>query len=135
MDWLGSGLSVKRGIVEQNVDEVKTESSAKTFVLAGELLARLKAWKQLTRFSGPEDWIFASPVKIGRQPYFLHRGVAGLATRCQRFRNRRSGHARFQAHVPQLARCSRDNDCSSTKDDETHGHSHHDEHLWGRGNG
>jgi integrase len=69
VNWLGSGLSVKRGIVEQNVDEVKTESSAKTFVLAGELLVRLKAWKQLTRFSGPEDWIFASPVKIGRQPY------------------------------------------------------------------
>jgi integrase len=69
VDWLGSGLSVKRGIVEQNVDEVKTESSAKTFVLAGELLARLKAWKQLTRFSGTEDWIFTSPVKIGRQPY------------------------------------------------------------------
>lgn len=69
VDWLGSGLSVKRGIVEQNVDEVKTESSAKTFLLAGELLARLKVWKQLTRFSGAEDWIFASPVKLGRQPY------------------------------------------------------------------
>ena len=69
VDWLGSGLSVKRGIVEQNVDEVKTESSAKTFVLAHELIARLKTWKQLAQFSGPEDWIFASPVKIGRQPY------------------------------------------------------------------
>jgi integrase len=69
VDWLGSGLSVKRGIVEQNVDEVKTESSAKKFVLAGELLVRLKAWKQLAQFSGPDDWMFASPVKIGRQPY------------------------------------------------------------------
>jgi integrase len=69
VDWLGSGLSVKRGIVEQNVDEVKTEGSAKTFLLAGELLARLKVWKQLTRFSESEDWIFASPAKIGKQPY------------------------------------------------------------------
>jgi integrase len=69
VDWLGSRLSVNRGIVKQHVDEVKTEASAKNFVLAGELLARLKAWKQLTHFSGPEDWIFASPVKIGRQPY------------------------------------------------------------------
>jgi integrase len=69
IDWLGSRLSVKRGIVEQVVDDVKTEGSAKTFTLAGDLLARLKSWKQLTQFSGAEDWIFASPVKIGRMPY------------------------------------------------------------------
>ncbi len=69
VDWLGSRLSIRRGIVEQIVDDVKTEGSAKTFTLAGELLARLKAWKQLTEFSGTEDWIFASPVKIGRLPY------------------------------------------------------------------
>jgi integrase len=69
VDWLGSRLSIRRGIVEQVVDDVKTEGSAKTFTLAGELLARLKTWKQLTEFSGAEDWIFASPVKIGRLPY------------------------------------------------------------------
>ncbi len=69
VDWLGSRLSIKRGIVERVVDEVKTEASAKTFVLAGDLFARLKAWKQVTRFSGTEDWIFESPVKIGRLPY------------------------------------------------------------------
>jgi hypothetical protein len=42
VDWLGSRLSVKRGIVEQNVNEVKTASSAQTFVLADDLLARSK---------------------------------------------------------------------------------------------
>ena len=55
--------------MEQIVDDVKTESSAKTFTLAGELLARLKTWKQLAQFSQSEDWVFASPVKIGRLPY------------------------------------------------------------------
>jgi len=69
VDWLGSRLSIRRGIVEQVVDDVKTEGSAKIFTLAGEFLARLKTWKQLTEFSGAEDWIFASPVKIGRLPY------------------------------------------------------------------
>jgi integrase len=69
VDWLGSQLSIRRGIVEQVVDDVKTEGSAKTFTLAGELLDRLKSWKQLAEFSGAEDWIFASPVKIGRLPY------------------------------------------------------------------
>jgi integrase len=55
VDWLGSRLSVRRGIVEQVVDDVKTEGSAKTFNLAGELLERLKAWKQLAQFSGAGD--------------------------------------------------------------------------------
>jgi len=69
LDWLGSRLSVRRGIVEQVVDDVKTEGSAKTFTLASEMLERLKSWKQVTQFSGSEDWIFASPAKIGRLPY------------------------------------------------------------------
>jgi integrase len=69
VDWLGSRLSIKRGIVEQVVDDVKTEGSAKTFPLASKLVDRLKAWKQLTQFSDAEDWIFASPLKIGRLPY------------------------------------------------------------------
>lgn len=69
VDWLGSRLSIKRGIVERVVDDVKTEGSAKTLPLAVELLDRLKSWKQLTEFSAAEDWIFASPVKLGRLPY------------------------------------------------------------------
>jgi len=51
------------------VDATKTEGSAKTFILARELLARLKSWKQIAQFLEAEDWIFASPVKIGRLPY------------------------------------------------------------------
>lgn len=44
IDWLGSRLSVRRGIVEQKVADVKTEGSARTFVIATELLERLKSW-------------------------------------------------------------------------------------------
>ena len=69
VDWLGSRLSIRRGIVEQVVDNVKTEGSAKTFTLANELLDRLKSCKQRSEFSGAEDWIFASPMKLGRLPY------------------------------------------------------------------
>lgn len=57
VDWLGSRLSIRRGIVEQIVDDVKTEGSAQTFILASGLIARLKVW------------IFASSVQIGRLPY------------------------------------------------------------------
>ncbi len=69
VDWLGSRLCVQRGIVEQVVADVKTEGSARTFSLTSELLERLKSWKQRSDFSGAEDWIFASPIKLGRLPY------------------------------------------------------------------
>jgi integrase len=69
VDWLGSKLSVRRGIVQQHVDDCKTEGSAKTFVLASNLLERLKAWKQVSQFPDGDDWIFASPFNIGRLPY------------------------------------------------------------------
>ncbi len=69
VDWLGEQIHIQRGIVEQVVGDVKTEGSARSFPVTGELLERLKAWKQRSDFSGVEDWIFASPVKIGRLPY------------------------------------------------------------------
>jgi integrase len=55
--------------VEQVVAYVKTEGSARTFNLTGELLGCLKIWKQRSDFSGAADWIFASPIKLGRLPY------------------------------------------------------------------
>jgi integrase len=69
VDWLGSTLCVQRGIVEQVVADVKTEGSARTFTLTSELLERLKSCKQRSDFSGAENWIFASPIKLGRLPY------------------------------------------------------------------
>src|ERR1017187_2880282 len=69
VDWLSSTLSVQRGIVEQVVADVKTEGSARTFILTGEMLERLKSCKQRSEFPGADDWIFASPIKLGRRPY------------------------------------------------------------------
>ncbi len=69
VDWLGSRLSVRRGIVEQVVADVKTEGSARAFNLTGQMLERLKSCKQRSDCSGAEDWIFASPIKLGRLPY------------------------------------------------------------------
>lgn len=69
LDWLGARLSIRRGIVEQVVADVKTEGSARTFNLSDELLERLKALKQRSDFSGTDDWMFASPLKLGRLPY------------------------------------------------------------------
>jgi len=34
-----------------------------------ELLGVLASWKQTTEFPADEDWVFASPSKLGRLPY------------------------------------------------------------------
>jgi integrase len=74
VDWLNGKLRIERGIVCQNVDEVKTINSERAMSIDAELLAVLKAWKQRSQFSAEGDWVFASPVKIGRLP-FSYTGV------------------------------------------------------------
>lgn len=69
VDWLNGMLRVERGIVERNVDDTKTDESRKSLAIADELLDRLKVWRQTTEFAADNDWIFSSPVKIGRLPY------------------------------------------------------------------
>jgi hypothetical protein len=41
----------------------------RTFAITAELWERLKTHKQPSEFAGAEDWIFASPIKLGRRPY------------------------------------------------------------------
>lgn len=74
VDWLNSKLRVERGIVRQIVDDVKTVNSGRALHIGAEMLAVLKAWKQVSQFSGADDWMFASPVKLGRLP-FSYTGV------------------------------------------------------------
>ena len=68
VDWLSSKLKVERGIVRQQVDDVKTIYSGKVMAIDAAMLEVLKTWRQNTQFSSDEDWIFASPVKLGRLP-------------------------------------------------------------------
>ena len=92
VDWLNGKLLVERGVVCQNVDDVKTPNPASSLVIAGEIIAALQSWKQATQFSAPDDWIFASPVQFGRLPWSYDRvwrvyqkaakaaGIGGLGT-------------------------------------------------------
>jgi integrase len=69
VDWLNGKLLIERGIVEQKVDEVKTDCSRKSLTIAKELLDALQVWRRATEFASEKDWIFASPLKIGKLPY------------------------------------------------------------------
>ena len=68
IDWLAKTVTLERGVVKQDVDDVKTEDSARTMPLADGVVAVLTQWKQVTQFARPDDWIFASPWRLGRQP-------------------------------------------------------------------
>ena len=94
VDWLNSTLRVERGIVHQKVDDVKTPESQRTMDVAPDLLDVLKAWKQLSEFSGTEDWVFASPVKIGRLP-ISYAGVCRALSKA----GVRSGVGHLSSHV------------------------------------
>ena len=69
VDWLGGQIAIRRSVVAQVVDAPKTEGSEKCVSVASELLQRLQAWKQVTQFAKNTDWVFASPVKLGRLPF------------------------------------------------------------------
>lgn len=68
IDWLGGRIRIDRGIVRQHVADVKTETSRRTLFADPALLRVLQAWRSVCDFSSPEDWVFASPAKIGRLP-------------------------------------------------------------------
>jgi len=69
VDWLNGRLQVERAIVCQNIDDTKTDESRQKIVIASELLTVLQTWKQATQFPAPSDWIFASPMQLGRFPW------------------------------------------------------------------
>jgi integrase len=69
VDWKKSTLAVTRAIVYQQVDDCKSAGSRKTVAIAAEVLDALKTWKQASQFSSSEDWMFASPVQLGRLPW------------------------------------------------------------------
>ena len=68
IDWLNAKLHVQRSIVPQRVGDVKTVHSGKTMCIDAEMIELLKVRKQTTPFPDDGDWIFASPVKLGRLP-------------------------------------------------------------------
>jgi integrase len=69
VDWINGKLQVERGIVRQQVDDVKTAYSKRAISIDKDVLSVLKTWKQTTQFSAQEDWMFASPVQLGALPW------------------------------------------------------------------
>jgi integrase len=94
VDWLNGMLRIERGIVHQVVDDVKTPESQRSMHINDDMVDVLKTWKQTTQFAGPDDWIFASPVQLGRLS-FSYAGV----WRALRKAATRSGTGHISSHT------------------------------------
>lgn len=63
-------INVARSVVRQRVGRCKTEASSKPLPLDAELAQALRKWMLETVYNQPQDWVFASPQRNGKQPYW-----------------------------------------------------------------
>ena len=63
-------VSVTRSVVKQKITPCKTETSRKPIPLDAGLAGVLLNWKLRCPYPQPRDWVFASPHKKGKQPYW-----------------------------------------------------------------
>jgi integrase len=66
---LDSGVvTFRQGFVSGRISQLKTEASRAEISLPDEVRNSLIAWKKLTPYSAPEDWVFASLATKGQRP-------------------------------------------------------------------
>ena len=70
IDFENFEISVTRSISLQHIGDCKTESSRKPVPMDAELAEALWSWRQNSGYPKQEDWVFASPAKNGKQPYW-----------------------------------------------------------------
>ncbi|HZU22221.1 MAG TPA: site-specific integrase [Terriglobales bacterium] len=63
-------INVTRSIYRQIVGPCKTETSQKPVPLDAFIADELRSWRMATAYPAPGDWVFASPIKKGKQPYW-----------------------------------------------------------------
>src|ERR1700722_2118633 len=70
MNFTAGEIHLQRGIVRQNIGQMKTEASRKPVPLDSGLADVLVDWRGRCPYNQDADYIFASPDKQGKQPYW-----------------------------------------------------------------
>jgi integrase len=70
VDFEALEVNVTRSVVKQKITRCKTEASRKPIPLDAELAEVLLNWKLRCPYPQLGDWVFASPHKKGKQPYW-----------------------------------------------------------------
>jgi integrase len=63
-------ICVIRDVVKQRIERCKTEASKKAIPIDAELAETLWSWRLRCPYNQPEDWVFGSPHRKGKQPYW-----------------------------------------------------------------
>ena len=69
-NWDAATLSIQGGVVECHVGDPKTLARRKPIPLAPDLLTILRERREQVAYPADSDWVFASPYKNGRVPYW-----------------------------------------------------------------
>jgi integrase len=87
VDFENGQLHVTRSVVHQVVGECKTEASQKPMPLDSFLAQELLTWRSTCPYNQNDDWVFASPLTKGKQPYWpenlMKRGIRPAAKRAE----------------------------------------------------
>jgi integrase len=63
-------VTFRQGFVSGRISQLKTEASRAEISVPMEVRDSLIAWKELTPYRLPGDWVFASPATNGRRPFW-----------------------------------------------------------------
>ena len=87
VDFENGLLHVTRSVVSQIVGACKTEASQKPVPLDSFLAQVLRQWRSCCSYNQNDDWVFASPLTKGQQPYWpenlMKRGIRPAAKRAK----------------------------------------------------
>lgn len=70
VDFKRQTVSFRRGFVNGRITSLKTEASRTDGTIPEEVVNSLLSWRAMTPYKAPGDWIFASPARGGRLPYW-----------------------------------------------------------------
>lgn len=70
VDFESLEIHLVRDVVKQRIERCKTEASRKPVPIGAAVAEVLWAWRLRCAYNQPQDWVFASPAKKGKQPYW-----------------------------------------------------------------
>lgn len=71
LDFIGRRIKIERSVVDQVIGKCKTEASRKPVVMEEHIAQALMSWRQESAYTAPQDWVWASTQKQGKQPLWL----------------------------------------------------------------
>jgi integrase len=71
LDFLGRRINIVRSVVDQAINDCKTEASRKPVLMDEYISQVLIAWRRESVYTAPGDWVWASPQMQGKQPLWL----------------------------------------------------------------